>query len=298
MRSARGRRGQPRSDRDGVLRLGYHGWRPPRTSYPPFPECRTGRPRGCQEGQRYLFIDIVCAAGTELFVLNPREGARFCDVPVDAYYAIPVADLDAASTFSGTLCDDGFCPWEPVDRKAMAVWIVRVLDGQDPVPIARSRFDDVDPASFHARFIERMAELGVTGGCGDGSGFCPDRKVSRAQMAVFLARAYDLPDGRGVRRFTGILHEVEIRLASRTASDDADAARADMPASRSCAGWGLSSASPVGAARRGPGGRWRPARAPAGTPRPGAWGRRSWTWAASCCARRPRPAARPPTAGT
>ena len=222
MRSARGRRGQPRSDRDGVLRLGYHGWRPPHTSCPPFPECRTGRPRGCQEGQRYLFIDIVCAAGTELFVLNPREGARFCDVPVDAYYAIPVADLDAASTFSGTLCDDGFCPWEPVDRKAMAVWIVRVLDGQDPVPIARSRFDDVDPASFHARFIERMAELGVR----------------------------------------------------------------------------LSPASPVGAARRGPGGRWRPARAPAGTPRPGAWGRRSWTLAASCCARRPRPAARPPTAGT
>ena len=40
-----------------------------------------------------------------------------------------------------------------------------------------------------------MAELGVTRGCGDGTGFCPDRNVTRAEMAVFLSRAYNLPDG-------------------------------------------------------------------------------------------------------
>ena len=185
----------PFVDRDGVLRLGYHGWKPPYTSYPPYPECRTGSPRGCEDGQRYLFIDIVCTAGMEVSVLNPREGARFCDVPVDAYYATPVADLHAEGVLDGTLCEDGFCPWKPIDRKTMAVWTVRVLDGQDPPPITRSRFDDVDPASFHARFIERMADLGVTSGCGDGSGFCPDLYVSRAHMAVFLSRAYSLPDG-------------------------------------------------------------------------------------------------------
>ena len=49
-------------------------------------------------------------------------------------------------------------------------------------------------ASFHAPFIERMADLEVTEGCGGGA-FCPDLNVSRAQMAVFLSRAYDLPDG-------------------------------------------------------------------------------------------------------
>ena len=49
--------------------------------------------------------------------------------------------------------------------------------------------------AFHAPFIERMAELGVTQGCGDGTGFCPDGVVSRAQMAVFLARAFGLPAG-------------------------------------------------------------------------------------------------------
>ena len=123
------------------------------------------------------------------------QTAGFGDVPQTAYYAAPVADLDAKGVFNGTLCEDGFCPWKPIDRKTMAVWIVRVLDGQDPSPITRSRFNDVDPASFHARFIERMAELEVTSGCGDGSGFCPDRTVSRAEMAAFFSRAYDLPPG-------------------------------------------------------------------------------------------------------
>ena len=77
----------------------------------------------------------------------------------------------------------------------MAVWIVRVLDGQDPPPITQTRFNDVDPDGFYAPFVERMAELGVTSGCGDGSGYCPDATVTRAHMAVFLSRAYDLPEG-------------------------------------------------------------------------------------------------------
>lgn len=119
----------------------------------------------------------------------------FSDVTADAYYAAPVTDLAARGVFAGTECDDGFCPAAPMDRKTMAVWIVRVLDGADPRPVTLSRFDDVDAASFHAPFIERMAELEITTGCGDGSGFCPDRSVTRAQMAAFISRAHKLPEG-------------------------------------------------------------------------------------------------------
>ena len=67
----------------------------------------------------------------------------------DAYYAMPVADLHADGVFNGTLCQEGFCPRNPIDRKTMAVWIVRVLDGQEPPAIKRSRFDDVDPTRSH-----------------------------------------------------------------------------------------------------------------------------------------------------
>ena len=150
---------------------------------------------------RWLAAAATVIAGAIVAIIGATalpaaaQTAGFGDVPQDAYYATPVADLHAKGVFNGTLCEDGFCPWKPIDRKTMAVWTVRVLDGQDPPPITRSRFNDVDPASFHARFIERMAELDVTTGCGDRSGFCPDRNVTRAQMAVFLSRAYYLPPG-------------------------------------------------------------------------------------------------------
>ena len=123
------------------------------------------------------------------------QPAGFDDVAEDAYYSVPVAALAEMGIFAGTECAQGFCPGEPIDRKTMAVWMVRVLDEQEPSALSESRFDDVDARSFHAPFIERIAELGVTRGCGDGSGFCPDSVVSRAQMAVFLTRAYGLPAG-------------------------------------------------------------------------------------------------------
>lgn len=123
-----------------------------------------------------------------------QQNGVYEDVDSDAYFATPVRDLAVAGTFVGTECDDGFCPGEAMDRKTMAVWIVRVLDGRDPLAVSQTRFNDVDATGLHAPFIKRMAELGVTGGCGDGSRFCGDRSVTRAQMAVFLSRAYDLPD--------------------------------------------------------------------------------------------------------
>ncbi|MDE2753766.1 MAG: S-layer homology domain-containing protein [Gemmatimonadota bacterium] len=140
---------------------------------------------------------VVVVMSTALAVAGPvaAHTGGFDDVPDGAYYSVPVAALSQQGVFAGTLCDDGFCPNDPIDRKTMAVWIVRVLDGQDPPAVTQTRFNDVDAAGFHAPFIERMVELGVTEGCGDGSGYCPDDPVTRAQMAVFLSRGYQLPDG-------------------------------------------------------------------------------------------------------
>ena len=124
-----------------------------------------------------------------------QDSRSYADVAADAYYATPVADLAAAGVFDGTGCEAGFCPGEAIDRKTMAVWVVRVLDGRDPPAVSQSRFGDVDAGGSYAAFIERMAELEVTTGCGDGSVFCPDRNVPRAEMAAFISRAFDLPDG-------------------------------------------------------------------------------------------------------
>ena len=52
------------------------------------------------------------------------------------------------------------------------------------------RFSDTG-GSLHAENIDKLAEAGITAGCGQGP-YCPDRHVTRAQMATFLARALKL----------------------------------------------------------------------------------------------------------
>lgn len=124
-----------------------------------------------------------------------QESGPYPDVPSDAYYTAAVQELADKGVFAGTECDEGFCPDDPIDRATMAVWTVRVLDGADPLPVTATRFTDVDAAHRYAAFIERFAELGVTQGCGDGTEFCPDGTVTRAEMAVFLTRAFGLDEG-------------------------------------------------------------------------------------------------------
>ena len=144
-----------------------------------------------------VFVVAATAAAGVSDVPRPAlaQPGGFADVAEGAFYAAAVSTLAGSGVFAGTECDEGFCPDEPIDRTTMAVWVVRIQDGTDPAPVTESRFADVDPADWGAGFIERMAELGVTAGCGDGTNFCPDGNVSRAQMAAFISRAYNLPDG-------------------------------------------------------------------------------------------------------
>ena len=96
-----------------------------------------------------------------------------------------------------TGCGPGlFCPHDPLQRWVMAVWLVRVLDGDEPPPISTGRFADVDPGRWWAPHVERLATLGVTHGCAtDPARFCPHDYVDRDQMASFLARAFQLGEG-------------------------------------------------------------------------------------------------------
>ena len=94
--------------------------------------------------------------------------------------------------FDGTGCVDqtGLCPAEPLQRWEMAVWLIRVLDQNEPVPPAQTRFDDIGGDPWWAAHTERLAEVGVTTGCATGPlRYCPQKPVTRAQMATFLARA-------------------------------------------------------------------------------------------------------------
>ncbi|HAE59101.1 MAG TPA: hypothetical protein DCG54_06230, partial [Anaerolineae bacterium] len=51
---------------------------------------------------------------------------------------------------------------------------------------------DVPLDISYAPWVKQLAAEGVTAGCGTGN-FCPLQNVNRAQMAIFLVRAFGLP---------------------------------------------------------------------------------------------------------
>ena len=124
------------------------------------------------------------------------QSGPFWDVPDGKYYTRPIAELEKMGVFEGTACGEGlFCPDDPVLRWEMAVWIVRVVDGTDPGQVPATRFHDVAQEVWWAPYTERMYQLGITTGCGDGTNFCPHAPVRRSHMAAFLTRAFDLTPG-------------------------------------------------------------------------------------------------------
>jgi hypothetical protein len=82
-----------------------------------------------------------------------------------------------------------YCPTAPVTRAQMAMFLVRAFDY--PTATGPDRFHDDDGVTGESS-INALFEAGVTGGCAP-SRFCPKASVTRAQMALFLSRALDLP---------------------------------------------------------------------------------------------------------
>ncbi len=140
------------------------------------------------------------------------SGVGFADVDGGSVHAEAIRSLADAGLFEGTLCDGGFCPGDGVERWVMAVWLVRVLDGVDPVG-SGSRFADVDDEVWWAPFVERLAVLGVTQGCDtDPLRFCPQSVVKRGQMASFLVRAFGWSSAAsaGFADTEGSVHEANV----------------------------------------------------------------------------------------
>lgn len=84
--------------------------------------------------------------------------------------------------------NDLFCPVDSVTRGQMAAFLVRALN----LPAtAEDRFTDDNDSVFESD-INSLAASGITRGCSQ-SAFCPDRHVTRGEMAAFLDRALSLP---------------------------------------------------------------------------------------------------------
>jgi hypothetical protein len=126
---------------------------------------------------------------------DPPASQRFNDVPPDNPFYAFIEQMAVRGITQG--CGGGnYCPTDLVKRQEMAAFIVRALGETNPPVPATQRFADVPPDNPFYAFIDRLFVLGITQGCGfDDQGrryFCPTDPVTRAQMAAFLVRAFNL----------------------------------------------------------------------------------------------------------
>ena len=116
-------------------------------------------------------------------------GESFPDVPTTNIFYRFIENLFHNGVTGG--CGSGnYCPTNSVTRAQMAVFLLKGKFGAShvPPPATGTVFGDVHPGDFAADWIEELAGLGITGGCGGGK-YCPNNPVTRAQMAVFLLKS-------------------------------------------------------------------------------------------------------------
>jgi CSLREA domain-containing protein len=118
----------------------------------------------------------------------------FNDVPPTYWAASWIKQLAIEGITDG--CGFGnYCPESPVTRAQMAVFLLRSKHGSSytpPVVGNSTGFSDVPPNYWAAAWIKQLVAEGITSGCGTGT-YCPEAPVTRAQMAVFLVRTFNLP---------------------------------------------------------------------------------------------------------
>ncbi|MEK6282021.1 MAG: S-layer homology domain-containing protein [Acidobacteriota bacterium] len=134
-------------------------------------------------------MSIFLIRGMGQTPVTPATGVFF-DVPVGSFadgFIERMAELGITAGCGG----GNYCPNNNVTRAQMSIFIIRAM-GETPVNPTTGVFFDVPVGSFADGFIERMAELAITAGCGGGN-YCPNNNVTRAQMGIFLQRAFSLP---------------------------------------------------------------------------------------------------------
>jgi|GEM_PF-3925321 len=154
---------------------------------------------GCGNGN-FCPNDVVPREQMAAFIMRAKgefdpptpASQRFNDVPPEnVFYNFIDRLAELGITVGCQVSPPLFCPSDAVKRDQMAAFIIRGLGEFNPPTPATQRFTDVPPSNTFYNFIDRMAALGITQGCGGGN-YCPNLPVTRGEMAAFLVRAFQL----------------------------------------------------------------------------------------------------------
>ncbi|MEO8355341.1 MAG: right-handed parallel beta-helix repeat-containing protein [Chloroflexota bacterium] len=160
---------------------------------------------------RYCPERQVTRAEMAVFILRAKYGATYQPNPSQTgiFTDVPVAGKEWMQPWIEQLYEEGitsgcaiaplrYCPERQVTRAEMAVFLLRAKYGaaHQPNPSQTGIFADV-PVSGKAwmqPWIEELYEEGITTGCASAPlRYCPERQVTRAEMAVFIDRAFGIP---------------------------------------------------------------------------------------------------------
>lgn len=157
-----------------------------------------GITQGCNPpaNSRFCPDDVVTRGQMAAFLARALElGASDLDhfVDDDGHLFEEAVDqlADARITIGcNPPANDRFCPDQPMTRGEMAAMLVRAFD----YPVVDDDFFVDDDGHVFEGVVNRLAAAGVTVGCNPPANdrFCPDRPVTRGQMATFLTRALPL----------------------------------------------------------------------------------------------------------
>lgn len=116
----------------------------------------------------------------------PASAASFADVPGDAWYAGAVSDLVGKGVVNGTSAAQ-FSPGKPLTRAAFAAMLAKTELRQEDLNqySFQGKFKDVSEKHWSNRFVNWAVENGIVNGYGNGT-FCPDKPVTRQEMAVMV----------------------------------------------------------------------------------------------------------------
>ena len=135
-----------------------------------------------------LFVVVLLAVTLLLPTSNVQAASRFPDVPSTHWAYNYVDDIASRGIISG-FPDGTFRPNSSVTREQAAKMIV--IAAGIPYKGKASKFPDVSKDNWASPFVAAAKDAGVIGGFPDGT-FRPKDKVTRAQVAAMVTKAFDL----------------------------------------------------------------------------------------------------------
>ncbi|MBF0368930.1 MAG: S-layer homology domain-containing protein [Magnetococcales bacterium] len=163
---------------------------------------------GC-DSENYCPDNELQRSEMAIFLLRGIEGASYIpetgsgtvfDDVVSGYWAGNYIEEFADRGITSGCDASNYCPSRNINRAEMAIFLVRSIYGMDYAPPAATGtvYGDISSSYWAAAYIEQLAEDGILDdtldtirACDEGN-FCPSLTINRAEMAVFLVKAFGL----------------------------------------------------------------------------------------------------------